>query len=122
MVLGLLGRLSDLSDEELNTLALAIGTELARRANPDATGTEPAAEPEAPAPPAPVYVTLYGRCWHRQRSCGHLRRSKTVREVPHPWEADVAVTSRRPCKDCTPAAQEPAVPPGPPAGPALATA
>ena len=71
MVLSLLGQLADLSDAELDALAVAIGTEQARRANPgsaaeEGTGAEPAAEPDVAEVPDPVYVTRYGGCWHQQ--------------------------------------------------------
>ena len=100
MVHVLLSQLRDLSDEELNTLALAVGTEQARRASAVVVGTEPAVEPEVAEVPEPVFVTPYGRCWHRRRDCAHLRRSRAVREVPHPWKFDAAVANRRVRQDC----------------------
>ena len=97
MVLSILSQLPDLSDAELDELALAVCLEQSRRLSVSDAPAEPASEPAEAAEEARVFVTAYGRCWHASRDCRQIRRSRTVREVALP-------TDRRPCKTCCPPA------------------
>ena len=90
MAASLVVALPDLTNEELDEVALAVATEQARRLA-EATA-EHAEEPEEIEQ---VYVTAYGRCWHRDRNCMHLRHSRTVRTVPCP-------ETMRGCRTCSP--------------------
>ena len=94
MVLSILSQLPDLSDAELDELALAVAQEQSRRLE-----AEPAGEPVAATEVARVFVTDHGRCWHASRDCRHIRHSRTVQEVAIP-------TNRRPCKTCCPPADQ----------------
>ena len=100
MVLSIFSQLPDLSDAELDELALAVSLEQSRRLNASDVPAEPASEPAGAAEEARVFVTAHGRCWHASRDCRHLLRSRTVQEVALP-------TDRRPCRTCClPAARD----------------
>ena len=99
MVLSILSQLPDLSDAELDELALAVCQEQSRRLSASDASAEPASEPAEATEVARVFVTDYGRCWHASRDCRHIRRSRTVQEIALP-------TNRRPCKTCCPPADQ----------------
>ena len=95
MVLGLIASLGDLTDAELNELALAVAEELSRRAIGTTAAAEPAAEPvAAPSAAVAAYTTPFGRVWHRRRGCQHLRRATRVVEHTEPPEG------MRCCRTC----------------------
>ena len=103
MVVVLPSRLSDLSDDELEALEWSIGCErryrravAARSQAAVAEGAAVAPEPTPEEEPAAVYcyITKHGRCWHRRKTCQHLRRSGTITELLEiPKE-------KLPCKTC----------------------
>ena len=99
MVLSILAQLPDLSDAELDELALAVCQEQSRRLSTSDASAEPASEPAEATEVVRVFVTDYGRCWHASRECRHILRSRTVREVALP-------SDRRPCKTCCPPAAQ----------------
>ena len=103
MVVVLPSRLSDLSDDELDALEWSIGRERAYRtvvaAQSQAAAAEGAAAAPEPTPeeePAAVYcyITKHGRCWHRRKTCQHLRKSCTITELRE------TPKDKRPCKTC----------------------
>ena len=103
MVAVLPSRLSDLSDDELDALACSIAREQAHREALAARSQAAAAEAAAAAPkPTPkeepaavyVYITNHGRCWHRRKTCQHLRNSRTITELLE------IPKDKRPCKTC----------------------
>ena len=74
MVFGLIASLGDLTDAELNELALAVAGEISRRAIGTTVAAEAAGEPAAvPSSAVAAYTTPLGRVWHRRRdasTCG----------------------------------------------------
>ena len=115
--------LRDLPDSELDTLALAVATEVSRRAAARAAAQDqrpagpeqesedlgpepdPTPEPTGAAQPwfavVPVYIATHGRAWHRYRRCRHLASAKKVTEL------DAAPSDRRACRTCVPLSSHP---------------
>ena len=103
MVVVLPSRLSDLSDDELEALEWSFRCERRYRTGVAARSQAAAAEGAAAAPkPTPkeepaavyVYITNHGRCWHRRKTCRHLRNSRTITELLE------IPKDKRPCKTC----------------------
>ena len=102
MVVGLVAQvtasLGDLPSTELDELALAVAAEQSRRvgeepptpppAAADPVLPEPVGEP-APGPPQPetettILTTRYGRVWHRDRRCQHVRQRQVITHAEPP--------------------------------------
>ena len=101
----ILASLRDLADLELDTLALAVAAEQSRRDSslppPEAAPSPPPPQPEAdPEPRSEVvaFTTRYGRVWHPNRRCRHLRGRALIEHTAQP-------PRMRPCKTCSPPSQ-----------------
>ena len=78
--------LRDLTDAELDELALSVAAEISRRAAAASAATASTANI--------VYTTQHGHVWHLYRECRHLRRAVRVIEHEEP------PTNMRCCRDC----------------------
>ena len=98
----------DLSIAELNEVALAVAAEQSRRVSEDPSAPPLAVDPVLPEPvgeppPSPpvqeaetaILTTRFGRVWHRDRRCQHLRRRQVITHAEPP-------PGLRLCRTCGP--------------------